>query len=75
MVNHMVVKAQLCYKKAKFIFKGHPRAVGDCVYSKALLFKHHMKLAKVRFIKTHPSSLVTSSLQRESSDLQRRDRL
>lgn len=47
MINHMFSKAILCYNKASLIFQNHPRAVGDCLYSTALLYKHHMKLASV----------------------------
>jgi hypothetical protein len=52
MINHMFTKATICYRKAALIFKSHPRAVGDCLYSTGLLFKHHMKLASVKALKS-----------------------
>lgn len=46
----MFQKGELCFLKARQLYESHlgqnHRKVGDCTYSLALLYKHHMKLAK-----------------------------
>lgn len=46
----MFTKAELCLQKACEIYKKHlghhHRAVGDCIFSLALLNKHQMRLVK-----------------------------